>query len=144
VENRREGLIPPGLGRYLRMYRTRVTLPWRVCQFCTLLFAVSSSAQKLHNSGRGVIAPGANSGINAQSGDTGLGQAIALGLASGEPVEVRVKDGELEFCHLLHGVTHALASNAALFHAAIRHVIGAIGRDVVYDDASHFQLLDGV
>src|SRR5260221_6843305 len=67
-----------------------------------------------------------------------------LGVLLSQRMEVRVEDGELELRHLLHGVAQALAPRATLLHAAIGHVVGTVGRDVVDDDAADLELLAGV
>jgi hypothetical protein len=46
-------------------------------------------------------------------------------------------------CHFLDGVAHALAADAALLHAAVRHMVGAEGGDIVDNDPAEIKVPDG-
>jgi hypothetical protein len=55
---------------------------------------------------------------------------------------VEVKCHHLDVCHFFERMAHALSADAALFDAAVGHVIGAEGWDIVDDHAAEIQTLD--
>lgn len=53
-------------------------------------------------------------------------------------------DEELPVRHFFHGETYALASEARITHAAVRHHVDAEGGYVVHDETSDVQSLEGL